>query len=186
MKRLSVVASALLLAGLSFNASAEEQKAKDTGWYVGGAISNVNLEVEDYDDSAAGFSAYGGHNFNHWFGLEAQLFVTGGLDDDGIDIGTGALSVGPKFTWAMNDTFSVYGKVGLAAMVIVTDTVFDDLEWTGFGVMYGVGVTAAVSESLRLRLGYEYTSGDLDADRSIIPDLDADISQIALGLHYQF
>lgn len=66
------------------------------------------------------------------------------------------------------------------------DEGFDTADWSGVNVLYGVGITTAVSESLRLRLSYEYATGDLDADRSEMLDIDADTSQLALGLHYQF
>ncbi|GIU51109.1 MULTISPECIES: outer membrane protein [Shewanella] len=192
MKRLSVVASAILMVGLSFNVTAEEHKARDTGWYVGGELSNVQLEVGSFDDSGAGFGAYGGYNFNHWFGIEGKWMLSNDLQDGRVDLGLAVFSAAPKFTWAINDTFSVFGKVGLAIRALEVDPDydydegFDTADWSGVNVLYGVGITAAVSESLRLRLSYEYVTGDLDADRSEMLDIDADTSQLALGLHYQF
>lgn len=58
----------------------------------------------------------------------------------------------------------------------------------GFGWTYGVGINAAVTERLNVRFSYDVTTGDLDADHSYLnmKDIDTDMKQLAIGVHYQF
>ncbi|GIU30787.1 membrane protein [Shewanella hafniensis] len=187
MNKLSIVAISLL----SALATAQASAANDTtGFYVGGALNKVTLDGDDVTDSRSGtgLGAYGGYNFNEWFGLEANLFATGDLGDKDIDVSAGALSFTPKFTAQINDIFSAYAKVGIASMAIVLDGNGIDEDLTGFGWTYGVGVNAAVTEHLNIRVSYDVTTGKLDADDNYLglKDIDTDIKQFAVGVHYQF
>lgn len=183
MKKLSIVAAALLSAFLATQVSAATDT---TGFYVGGALNRVTADAFDGSETGTGVGVYGGYNFNEWFGLEANLFATGDLGDRDVDIGAGALSFTPKFTAQINDIFSAYAKVGIASMALVIDDGSDDEDFTGFGWTYGVGVNAAVTEHLNIRVSYDVTTGDLEADRHNSIDIDTDIKQFAVGLHYQF
>ncbi len=187
MNKLSIVAISLL----STLATAQVSAATDTtGFYVGGALNRVTVDGDDFTDSQSGTGAgiYGGYNFNEWFGLEANLFATGDLGDKDIDVSAGALSFTPKFTAQINDIFSAYAKVGIASMAIVLDGNGIDEDLTGFGWTYGVGVNAAVTEHLNIRVSYDVTTGKLDADNNYLglKDIDTDIKQFAVGVHYQF
>ena len=73
-------------------------------------------------------------------------------------------------------------------MAVNVDGYGYDEDFTGFGWTYGVGVNAAVTEHLNIRVSYDVTTGDLDADRSYLglKDIDTDIKQFAVGVHYQF
>ncbi|QSX29912.1 porin family protein [Shewanella cyperi] len=180
MKAIKIAALAAVLASTS--ALAETDK---TGFYIGGAVNQVKLSVDnDFSESGVGLGAYGGYNFNEWFGLESNLFASGDLGEDGVDIGAGAWTFTPKFTVQFNDMFSGFAKVGLASMAVVVDTDFGDDDFTGVGLTWGLGLNAAINEHLNIRLSYDRSSGDLDGD--FADNLDADISQIALGVHYQF
>ncbi|AZQ12427.1 porin family protein [Shewanella khirikhana] len=189
MNKLKVAALVAMM--VSGAAMAETDK---TGFYVGGALNQVKASGDGEGSSdGVGFGAYGGYNFNEWFGLEANLFASGDLGEDGVDIGAGALTFAPKFTYHFNDTFSAFAKVGVASMAVVVDYGPFDRDFTGWGVTWGVGVNAALTDNLNLRLSYDRTRGDLDDDsywfegENYGGKLDnVDISQIALGLHYQF
>jgi outer membrane immunogenic protein len=185
MKHLSLISASLLTLFLSTQALAETD---NTGFYVGGAINNIKLSGDgDEDESGAGLGFYGGYNFNHWFGLESNLFFSGDLGDSDVDVTAGALSFTPKFTLQFNEVFSGYAKVGLASMAVVLDTEFGDFDFSGIGWSYGLGLNAAVSEHLNIRLSYDVTSGDIDSDDfGFIDNIDIDIKQLALGMHYQF
>lgn len=185
MKKLSIVAAALLSAFVATQVSAATDT---TGFYVGGALNRVTADAFDGSETGTGVGVYGGYNFNEWFGLEANLFATGDLGDKDVDISAGALSFTPKFTAQINDIFSAYAKVGIASMAANVDGYGYDEDFTGFGWTYGVGVNAAVTEHLNIRVSYDVTTGDLDADRSYLglKDIDTDIKQFAVGMHYQF
>ncbi|UJF22196.1 porin family protein [Shewanella sp. OMA3-2] len=182
MKKLSFI-TLPLLSLLSLPVMAENDH---TGFYVGGAVNKVEFKVDD-SEKETGLGIYGGYNFNHWFGLEANLFTSGNLGEDEFDVVAGAFTVTPKFTLQFNDTFSGYAKIGLASMALAIDTPDADTTFSGVGITYGVGLNASVTESLNIRLSYDVTSGDLESDDyGWINDLDSEIKQLALGLHYQF
>lgn len=185
MKKLSLVAVSLLSALVAGQASAA---ADTTGFYVGGALNRVAVDVVDDSDTGTGFGVYGGYNFNEWFGLEANLFATADLGDRDTDVTAGALTFAPKFTLQINDMFSAYAKVGVASMAMNFDGFGFDEDFTGFGWTYGVGINAAVTERLNVRFSYDVTTGDLDADHSYLnmKDIDTDMKQLAIGVHYQF
>ncbi|WP_252007912.1 porin family protein [Ferrimonas sp. SCSIO 43195] len=184
MKR--TIGSGLVLLAM-LGSSAAMAAVDQTGFYVGGFVSSTTLEVEDFDKSEAGFGAYGGYNFNEWFGLESTLFVTSDYKlEDEDEAYAAAFTIAPKFTAVINDTFSVYGKLGLASMLVSVDTRLGDQDFYGVGFMWGLGVNAALTDNLNLRLGYESMSGDLEHEDFSRIEIDTDLSQINLGLHYQF
>ncbi|WP_418358024.1 MULTISPECIES: porin family protein [Shewanella] len=160
----------------------------DSGFYLGGAINKTELSSDDVNDStdATGFGIYGGYQFNDWFGLESNLFAAD-IGEDSIDAAVGALTFTPTFTARINETFSVFAKVGIASMAVVVESYYDDFTASGIGFTYGIGLNAALTENLNLRVSFDISKGDLDIDEyGYIDNLDAEIEQLALGLHYQF
>lgn len=160
----------------------------DSGFYLGGAINKTELSSDDVNDStdATGFGIYGGYQFNDWFGLESNLFAAD-IGEDSIDAAVGALTFTTTFTARINETFSVFAKVGIASMAVVVESYYDDFTASGIGFTYGIGLNAALTENLNLRVSFDISKGDLDIDEyGYIDNLDAEIEQLALGLHYQF
>ena len=80
MKKLSLITLPLL----SLFALPVIAENDHTGFYVGGAVNKVEFKVDE-SEKETGLGIYGGYNFNHWFGLEANLFVSGNMGDDDID-----------------------------------------------------------------------------------------------------
>lgn len=184
MNKLSILALGIAAIISSANAFATTDR---TGFYVGGEIGAIEAKEGGESESGQSFGAYGGYNFNDWFGLEATLYGTNDLaDNDFASVNAAAFSVAPKFTVVLNDTFSLYGKVGVSSVAVVIDSAFRDVDYSGYGVTVGAGVNAALTESLNLRLGYDYTNVDLDSDDFGAADFDVDLSRFTLGMHYQF
>ncbi|MFT5789913.1 MAG: outer membrane immunogenic protein [Shewanella sp.] len=184
MKKLSIVALAVLGLATSNVASAETDRV---GAYVGGQIGAFSADVEGDSESGQSYGAYGGYNFNEWFGLEGTLYVTNDVvDNEYASVNAGSFTVTPKFTLVLNDTFSLYGKVGVASVAVIMDGVFRDVDYTGVGLTAGAGVNASLTNNLNIRLGYDYTSADLDSDDFGASDFDIDLSNVTLGMHYQF
>lgn len=182
MKKLSLVTVSLL----SVLATAQASAATDTtGFYVGASLNEVDVDADHESESGTGYGVYGGYNFNHWFGLEASLIGTEDLGGKGSDISAGVLSFTPKFTAQINDTFSVYGKVGVASMDVDVENNVRDDDFSGTSFAYGVGVNAAVTERLNIRLSYDVISGDLDGDDDG-GDMDTDLKLFGVGVHWQF
>ncbi|QYJ79063.1 porin family protein [Shewanella acanthi] len=160
--------------------------ADSTGFYIGGALNQTTLD-DSYDSiSGTGLGLYGGYNFNSWFGLESNLFGSGDLGEQGFDISVAVFNVTPKFTWQVNETFGLYAKIGLASAAVNVSGYGIDEDFTGYGWTFGVGMNMAMTENLNLRLSYDVTEGELEADHYDFDDFDGEIQQLAIGLHYQF
>lgn len=172
-----------------------------TGFYVGGGISNVDMDIKYVDESlsATGFTLYAGYHINEWFGIEGAVTAATDLGDDDSDLTVAAFSVGPKFSYIVNDKVSVFGKVALASVALDDgythygdDDWDDEADFSGLGYSLGTGVHFAVTEHLNIRLAYEYINAELDnntryyADAAYFSDIDTELSVLSLGLHYQF
>ncbi|MBB1437941.1 porin family protein [Shewanella sp. SG41-4] len=188
MSLLATILCAVLVTPAFANTDTSLPNSDNRGFYIGGAVNKTELGSDDASgsESATGFGVYGGYQFNDWFGLESNFFAANVGEDD-FDVVAGALTFTPTFTLHFNETFSGFVKVGLASMAVVVDGYYDDFTASGIGFTYGVGINAALTEHLNLRLSYDMSKGDLDIDEyGYVDDIDAEIEQLALGLHYQF
>ncbi|ACJ27088.1 OmpA-like transmembrane region [Shewanella piezotolerans WP3] len=184
MNKLSIVALTVLGLIASNAALAETDRV---GAYAGGQIGAFSADLEGGSESGQSYGAYGGYNFNEWFGLEGALYLTNDFIDEGEATANAlSFSAAPKFTWVINDTFSLYGKVGIASAAIVIESALPDIDYTGVGLTYGAGVNAAITEKLTVRLGYDFMSATLESDDFDLPDADVEFSNVTLGMHYQF
>ena len=205
MKKMSTAVLAIMAMSGSMMANADTDR---TGFYVGGEFGAVKADLDNTDDSLSGqsYGTYGGYNFNEWFGLEGTLYGTSDLGEDNVSFNLASFAITPKFTLVLNDTFSLYAKAGLSfvsarteysetkpsfvvtgtRVSIKTVTTKKENDHFGAGFVVGAGVNAALTEHLNLRLGYDYTSVDLDSDDFGAPDIDTDLSRFTLGMHYQF
>ncbi|AZL84600.1 hypothetical protein EIJ81_08240 [Aliivibrio salmonicida] len=133
------------------------------------------------DDDAFGFGVYGGYHFTERWGLELGFDSIGEFESSHyynnttkyVDSRLTALSLTPRYTFTATDTIDVFLKVGAAYMDYsrANDVVFTA----------GVGSELAISESLALRLEYQYFD---DIDDSYIYDLSSHF--ISFGLTYTF
>lgn len=185
------------LAVLSALSSTSAFAATDyTGFYIGGGGSNIDLDIKHVngDFSANGATLYGGYNFSDWMGIEGTISAATGLGKNGVDLSIATFSVGPKFTFILSDKVSLFTKVALASTALEDDSNDwdddwdwdDEADWSGFGYSLAAGVHFAMTDKLNLRLSYEYTDTELDADSRYDSDLDGELNIITLGLHYQF
>jgi opacity protein-like surface antigen len=199
-KHLVLTAAILTSATNSF---AQNLPSPDTGWFVGGSISNAETKtkIDDappYKTSDIGFNIYGGYNFTELFGLESS-FVTANIQDSGQDASIDALSITPKLTFVINPTISLYLKAGLAFVVVTVDDDYydydddyyyydDDDYWGGLGVMVGVGAQFSLTDHLKLRLSVDSTDATLEHSTDYYDnyDIETTLTQTALSLHYQF
>ena len=182
---------ALVLLSLIGSASVVAETDK-TGFYVGGEFGAIKIKPDvsgAESKSGQSYGAYGGYNFNDWFGLEGTVYASSDFSDNGDDSLTlSSFAVSPKFTFVLNETFSLYGKMGLSFTGMRIDANNDRyIDYFGASFIIGAGVNAALTEHLNLRLGYDYTSVSLDSnDYGGENDIDLDVSRFTLGMHYQF
>ena len=154
------------------------------GFYVGGTLGNANFSIGDFDESAISFGAYGGYQFNENFALEGTLFTTADFADYGGLYAT-SLTFAPKASINVNETFSVFAKLGVASTGMRSEEEGQNFDASGFGWIWGVGVNAAITEHLHIRVSYDYIDTELEFDE-FDETIDSELSNLTLGLHYQF
>ena len=195
-----IVGAALLSASISVQAETD-----DRGWFVGGTVSNFNVKAETEegdgftDSTENGLSVIWGYNFNSFFGLESQFFYVDGIKHewsytyrdstyyDFYKISMAGFSITPKFKARLSERFSLYGKLGLADLAYDTNAYGES--WDGIVFTYGVGSEFDLTNRLKLRLSFDHYDGTLEGgDYSYYDDsdLEVDVSQIGLGMYYQF
>ncbi|WP_035470296.1 OmpA family protein [Aliivibrio logei] len=179
MKRSSLlVAVALTSVGFSSPLLAEAYFGGKIGL---GLIDDACSASGPCDDDAFGFGAYGGYHFTERWGLELGFDSIGEFESSHyynnttkyVDSRLTALSLAPRYTFNATDTIDVFLKAGAAYMDYsrANDVVFTA----------GLGSELAISESLALRLEYQYFD---DIDDSYIYDLSSHF--ISFGLTYTF
>lgn len=213
--------SVLLLMGLLGSPSVAAEIDRE-GFYVGGDLGYALVSNDAYDffdkadESNTSFGLYTGYNFSDWFGLEASYFQIDLSDnyygedngyfayDVNIKQDASVLSLAPIFSYAFNDTYSLYTKIGINYMFSRQDisgemSFYDSsnssfgtkLDYSGIGYVIGAGLRMAVTESLNIRLAYEFVSTSLEYDDDnyddySYDDIDVNVSRFSLGMHYQF
>lgn len=133
----------------SLNSLAETDRQ---GWYVGGSLGHMDVKAEktgvfDLKDQSATFEVFGGINFTHWLGLEAQLANSSSnqasIPEYYDDFEFLYFSVLPKFTWPISDSFEVFAKAGPVLVIMEEEDAYrssadwdyddwDDDDWDWF------------------------------------------------------
>jgi opacity protein-like surface antigen len=175
------------------------------GWFVGGALSSANGEAEVgnvtmLDEKGIGFGVYGGYNFSDWFGLEGASFQSDNMSNDrpGLDSAEFfTLSFMPKLTVNFNDSVGIFFKAGPTFVMYTEeynnyegDYWDDEFDWSEVILGAGVGTEIAIQDGVKLRLSYDYVSGNLDENwydwDAPNERVDVTLGRFALGVHYQF
>src|SRR3546814_12529247 len=78
-KMLSRALFAALVGAATFGA----QAAEEPGSYLGAGAVQSFVDETGYDDADTAFSAFGGYQFNQWFGLDAGDADLGDLEPGG-------------------------------------------------------------------------------------------------------
>ena len=176
------------------------------GWYVGGALSYAEGKTEAgnvtlLDEEGIGFGVYGGYNFNDWFGLEGSSFQSDNMANGRAGLDNAeffTLSFMPKLTVNFNDSVGVFFKVG-PTFVMYTEEYNDydgyyywddEFDWSEVILGAGVGTEVKIQDGVKLRLSYDYVSGNLDENwydwDAPNERVDVTLGRFALGVHYQF
>jgi opacity protein-like surface antigen len=198
--------SALLTSTLFASAASFAQNIADTGWFVGGQLSQADLTLdyrnEKYlDFDAPMLEARGGFRFSPYFALESTLGLTATSSTSNDRIDDAALfkfSTAAKLIAPISDRVQLYANAGLALLSYAQDTDYsynsyrryENESYVGNCFLIGLGAEFEISPHLILRVAYDSMEGELensdDYYYSNAIDLDASLSQIGVGLHYQF
>ncbi|MGO1540161.1 MAG: outer membrane beta-barrel protein [Luteimonas sp.] len=173
--RLSALAlSAALLGGTAFAAQSAEQ-----GFYAGVGAGQSYVDKRGYDDDDTAFSAFGGYQFNRYFGLEVGYADFGKLESrgDGERLDASAAYFTAVGTLPFTDRFSGYARAGIQrwdldrALPALTGSNDD----SGNDPLYGVGLQYRFNDHVALR--GEYT-------RFEIKDADLDLAQLQVRFDF--
>jgi len=172
--KLSALALSAALLGTAFAA-----QSADRGFYAGVGAGQSSVDERGYDDEDTAFSAFGGYQFNRYFGLEAGYADFGKLEPRAVGERVDANSayftaIG---TLPFTDRFSGYARAGVQrwdldrAVPGLTGSNDDN----GNDPVYGVGLQYRFNDHVALR--GEYT-------RFEIEDADLDMSQIQVRFDF--
>ena len=155
------------------------------GYYAGAAYSMLDTDLKAYgfkfstEPTALNFKL--GNEFSKNFAAEALLGL--GLSEDKVnsefDFELTLLGVAAVWILTLNETFKVYGKVGLAQIK------YDDSDGDksdASGLLYGVGCSINFNPKFGASLEYiQYPDGEYDDF-----DVDVETSAINLGAFIKF
>ena len=168
-KMLSQALFAVLVGAAAFGAQATERP----GFYLGAGAGQSFVDEAGYDDEDTAFSAFGGYQFNQWFGLEAGYADLGDLEPDvaGQSLEASSVYFTAVGTLPFTDKFSGYAKAGFQRWDL--DTSIPGLAGTGddsgTDPTYGVGLQYRFTDAFALRGEYS---------RFEIEDVDVDLAQL--------
>lgn len=134
--------------------------AADTGVYVGFNLGSGKPGIS----SSAGLSKnskamYGGllgYQYSKNLAAEVQYTGIGQVTDVNGQTAKGdALSVAAVGIMPMNDSFSVFGKLGFASTKTTTSATFASVGTTRSALTYGLGAQYNVNQNLGVRAGWD-------------------------------
>ena len=174
-KMLSRTLLAVLIGATAFGA----QAAEDKGFYAGIGAGQSSVNDGSYDDPDTAFSAFGGYQFNRYFGVEAGYVDFGSLKSKATDPALQPSSVYATAvgTLPFTDKFSAYAKAGFQRWNL--DTALPGLTGTnddnGTGATYGVGLQYRINDTFALRAEYSHFD---------FKDVDTNLAQMQLRFDF--
>lgn len=175
--------------------------AQDTanGFYVGVGVGHSDQKdaCDDIsgscDDTDTGWKIFAGYEFNQYLSLEGGYADLGESDADTIVLGI-PVSADAEITgfflsgiasWPINDSFSVFGKLGAIYWDVETDAdgggISVSEDENGTDLMFGVGAQYDFTDNIGIRAEWERFNDVGDSDTG-----ESDIDLISGSLVYRF
>ncbi len=131
-----------------------------TGFYAGGTIGQARDSMSGLSKSSdTDYSLLAGYQFDRYFSVEGNYADYGKLTDylgnSAKNSSWGIYAVGYLPIPSISDSFSLYGKLGLADAHTSTDL---NGSANRNHLAYGAGVQYAISSNVDLRAGYDRVS----------------------------
>ena len=167
----TILAAALVLAGLSTNAMAAELN----GGFIRGEIGRSNVDVEGFDtDDDTSLLLGGGYYFNKNFAVEG--FWTNLYDDNDASLHGLGLGLVGKTNFANDNTgFYLTGRLG----VVRARGEIDGDDATSTKPYFGVGAGYDFNENVGLGINYTRFNNDFEG-------LDVDANTLAAAIEFRF
>lgn len=174
-KMLSRTLLAVLIGAAAFGA----QAAEDQGFYAGAGVGQSFVDEAPYDDEDTAFSAFGGYQFNRYFGVEAGYVDLGKLEPQGAgnELEASSTYLTAVGTVPFTDKFSGYAKAGFQRWDLDTPVagVTGTADDSGTDPTYGVGLQYRFTDAVALRGEYS---------RFEVEDLDLDLAQVQVRFDF--
>jgi len=194
MNRIKALLAVILPASmLTLSAPASAQGQSDAGWYIGAAYGMTSFDLDttgitnpSVDDSDSGFKIYGGFQFNKHLGAEVgyvdfgKAAVSGSIS--GIpftgNIDLTAMTVAAVGTLPLNESFALFGKVGLwtwdATASVSALGSAGSADDSGTDAFFGAGLRYNLNKNFALTLELE------------MYDSDDSVTMTSVGVRYKF
>ena len=177
MRKTQMFSTLLLSAALGVTAFGAQ--AQDRGFYAGAGAGQSLVDEGAYDDEDTAFSAFGGYQFNRYFGVEAGYADFGKIEPEvagpALEGDTAYLTaVG---TLPLGERFAAYAKAGFHAWNLDSELpgAIGGSDDSGTDSTYGLGVQYRFTDRVALRGEYS---------RFEVEDADADLAQLQVRFDF--
>jgi len=187
MKAIRVILMATLATAAIFSSAAF---AEDTGAYAGLNLGigkpNINMPNGEDKQSSAVAGVVLGYKFNPYLAVEGQYTGIGKVTDNVSGSAKGdAASLAVLGILPLNDSFNVYGKLGVA---VTKTTVSSNLspmnDATHTGVTYGLGGEYNVNHNVGVRMGWDHYTAAVKELGGHDNNVGANVATVGVVYHF--
>ncbi|MCP1624033.1 outer membrane beta-barrel protein [Pseudomonas nitroreducens] len=154
-----------LLCALALTAPALAM-ADDSGLYVGGGVTRLEIDDRSFDDQDDSYKLYAGYRLNNYLSLEGAVVDFGNMSDGDKHFDGQSLQANVHLGFPIGQRIRLYGIAGVHAWHADKDAAgkSDDVD-----ALYGFGGEMDVIGGLGVRLEQEYLDvGDIDLDQTTL------------------
>lgn len=170
-------------AALGLMAVTAAQADTQPGFYAGVGLGQSTIDVGLSDDSDMSFKVFGGYSFNEHFAVELAYIDGGSVEErqgpSSVEVEVTGLSAMAVGRLPVNDTFSLYGKLGLASY---------DVEVTFSDPFFGSGSVKDSDEEVMYGIGAAFGFGqfELRGEYEMVDVSDGDFNLFSVSGLYRF
>lgn len=140
--------------------------ADDSGLYVGGGVTRLEIDDRSFDDQDDSYKLYAGYRLNNYLSFEGAVVDFGEMSDDRRHFDGQSVQANVHLGFPIGQRIRLYGIAGVHAWHADDDVAgkSDDVD-----PLYGFGGEVDVLGGLGLRLEQEYLDvGDIDLDQTTL------------------
>ncbi|MGZ8258092.1 MAG: outer membrane protein [Methylotenera sp.] len=164
--------------------------AEDQGFYAGINVGNGRPDFKTTNGLSKSSSVVSGgvlgYKFNKYLGIEGQYTGIEKVTDkvSGAAKGDAASLTGVGFL-PLNDSFNLYGKLGVAATkTTVSSSLAPMNDATRTAVTYGLGGEYNLNQNIGMRLGWDHYNAAVDVTGASKNNVNANV--VSVGAVYKF
>jgi|GEM_PF-4690089 len=159
------------------------------GLFVGGNISDISAQGDEFEENSSGYQLYGGYNFTTNFALEVSTHDLGNYGEFPLTVDISGYSIDLVGIYPVNERIDVFAKAGnlwWTADYTLGFSAADSLKSSNW--FYSVGGSYETSYGFDLTLSYARTTLDSDESvqiGSITRSFAADLDFLTFGLEFK-